>query len=98
MATKKRGLQYTDEQAGVEQGNEAAHEEPVKAKEKTLANVFAETKEGAKIELRAPGGVWCAYTRTADGYERDVVIGFHPGPEHSFVNKGDFDGYEWRMS
>lgn len=92
MSTKKRGLQYTDEQA--EQVAEVVKEAP--KKEKTLADVFAETKVGARVSLRVPGKIWWEYIRTEDGYERIAVPGFNPGPEHSIVKSEDFAKYEWR--
>lgn len=90
MATKKRGLQYTDEQAGAE----ATEVETPKGK--TLADVFAETKVNAQISLCAPGKPWWRYTRTEEGYERNAVPGFNPGSEHSFVKPEDFSKYDWR--
>ena len=89
MATRKRGLQYPDD-------GEIAEATETTAKPRTLADVYAETENGAKVDLRAPDGSWWRYTRTSDGYERDTVPGFYPGPEHSFVQRKDFDKYEWR--
>ena len=85
MATKKRGLQYTDEQVNTEA-----------PKEKTLTDVFNETKVNEQISIRAPGKTWWRYIRTEDGYERLAVPGFNPGPEHSAIKPEDFSKYEWR--
>ena len=77
---------------------EVVEKKRARPRKKTLHDVFAETEPGARVELlhRETGGAWWRYTRTCDGYERDAVPGFDPGPENKHVQEEDFDKYEWR--